>query len=94
MLTTLVLGLATTLIAELITWLNKELSNTVLKGDAAWLLAAIVAVLAACIKVFWFGGGVPADWPTFLADLATIWSISQVFFLWVVQRFNIDVSSN
>lgn len=94
MLTTLILGLATTLIAELITWLNKIFANTVLKGDAAWLLAAAVSVIAAGIKVFWFDGGIPADWPTFLADLATIWAISQVFFLWVVQRFNIDVSSS
>lgn len=94
MLTTLVLGAASSLAAELITWLNKKLSGTVLKGDAAWILAAAVSIIAACAKVFWLDGGIPADLPTFLTDLATIWAISQVFFLWVVQRFDIDVSSS
>lgn len=92
MLATLILGLATTLVAEFITWLNKKIAGTVLHGDAAWIVAGLVAILAASIKVFYFGG-VPADWPTFVADLSTIWAISQVFFLWVVQRFGLDVQS-
>ena len=88
---TLILGLATTIVAELVTWLNKKLSGTVLTGDAAWLLAAGAAIIAAAVKVFI--SGVPTSWTAFGTDCATIWTISQVFFIWIVQKFNLDVQS-
>ena len=92
MLSTLIFGLASSLVAELIVWLNQKLSGTVLKGDAAWLLAAAVAIIAATVKVV--AGGVPTNWSMFATECATIWTVSHVFFVAIVQQFNLDVQSS
>lgn len=87
----LVFGLASSIVSEVIVWLNKKFSGTVLTGDASWLLAAVVAIIAATVQVLW--SGLPTNWVQFTTECATIWTVSQVFFVWIVQQFNLDVQS-
>ncbi len=94
MLETLVLGVAASFVSEAITWVNARLSGTVLKGDGAWIVAGVVALVASLFKVFYLdGASVPHDLPTLFTDLGLIWAVSQVFFVWVVSRFNLDVKT-
>lgn len=91
MLSTVLLGIASSIASEVITWINKKLSGTVLVGDGAWLLSAAVAIILATAKVLM--SGIPTDWVSFTTECAMIWATSQVFFIWIVQQFNVDVPS-
>ena len=92
MLTTIGVGVLSSVIAEVITWLNSKLSGTVLKGDGAFLLATVVAIICGFVKV-WYSGvpftNVTNLWVTF----AQVWTASQAFFVIIVQTFNLDVKS-
>lgn len=86
---TILLGIASSLATESVTWLNARLSGTVLKGDGAFLLAGTIALIISTAKFFLAGGSL-SDWAT---DFSTIWASSQVFFLAVMQTLNLDVPS-
>ena len=90
MLTTLTIGVFASIAAELITWVNKKLSGTVLQGDGAFLLAATVALVGGAIKVY--STGVPlTDINALWASFTQVWAISTAFFLIVVQTLGLDV---
>ena len=91
MLTTLSLGVLASVATEAVTWINKKLSGTVLKGNGAFLLAAVVALIGGAFQVW--QSGVPFAWGSLYTSFAQIWVISQGFFLIVVQTLNLDVSS-
>jgi hypothetical protein len=88
--TTILLGVAASIATEVVTWLNARLNGTVLKGDGAFILAAIVALVASVGKLVLSGGNL-SDLPT---DFATVWATSQVFFMVVMQALNLDIPSS
>jgi hypothetical protein len=90
MLTTISLGVLSSLVAEVITWINKKLSGTVLKGDGAFLLAAFVALIGGAFQV-WHAGIPLTNLDALWVSFVQIWAVSQVFFLGVVQMFGLDV---
>lgn len=91
MLTTILIGFASSIVAEVITWINAKLSGTVLKGDGAFLFAAFISLIAAIVEVFI----VPtATWHQFVSQFSLVWASSQAFFLLVVQLFGLDVKPN
>ena len=92
---TILLGIISSTVAEIVTALNKKLSGTVLQGDAAFLIAFAVAIVGAVVKeVTAPGFTLPAltDWNTLTTDFAQIFSISQVYFIFVTKKLNLDVS--
>ena len=92
MLTLALLGVASTVATEVVTWLNKILSGTVLKGLGAFILSLVVSVAIASGQVILAGPGV-MTWAQFIADLAQIWAVSQVVFVLVIQKLNLDLPS-
>lgn len=85
---TIIIGIASSIVAEAITWGNKRLSGTVLQGDAAFILASAVALAGAAIEIY----VVPtATYQVFLTHWAQIWAVSQVWFLGVIQLFGLNV---
>ncbi len=92
MLTILTLGVLSSIVAELVTWLNAKLSGTVLKGKAAFLFALIVALLGGAFQV-WHNGIPLNDWGALYTSFSQIWAVSQVFFIFIVQQFGLDVGS-
>lgn len=90
-LSTVFLGLVSTIATEVLTWVNKKLSGTVLVGKGAWLLSAIIAILIASVKVL--HSGLPTNWQVFSTECATIWALSQIYFTFVIQYLNLDVPS-
>lgn len=90
MLLTILIGIGASVVTELITWINKLLSGTVLKGDGAFMLAALVAFVGATVKIYLIP---TVGFQEFLASFASIWAVSQVIFLGFIQLFDLDVQS-
>lgn len=94
MVVTIILGIVSSLFTELVTALNAKLKNTVLKGDAAFLLAFAVAFIFAAVKTILFTPGfVWNDWPTLATEFGAIFTVSQVYFILIMQKLNIDVAT-
>lgn len=89
MLTTLSIGVLSSIVAELITWINKKLSGTVLNGKGAFILAFIVAVVGAIVKIFFIDHA--ASWSNFWEEVPKIWTIAQLFFVAIVEGLKLDV---
>lgn len=94
MLTTILLGIVSSTIAEVVTALNKKLQGTVLKGEAAFIIAFVMAILAAALKEIMAPGFQLADlknWQALTATFGEVFTISQVYFLFLVKKLNLDV---
>lgn len=94
---TLLWGVVSSMAAEVVTALNKRLQGTVLQGDAAFLVALGMAVVGGTFKEVMAPGFQWSDLMN-IAKLATDWSevfaVSQVYFLLVVEKLNLDVQSS
>ena len=91
---TILLGIISSTVAEIVTALNKKLSGTVLQGDAAFLIAFCIAIIGALVKeVTAPGFTIPqlTDWTTLSSDFAQIFAISQVYFVFVTKKLGLDV---
>lgn len=86
----LLLGILASIATEIVTKINKELGNSVLKGDGAFLLAAFIAVVFAIGQYFW---GASESFQMLATHVATIFASSTAFFLVVVQTLGLDVKS-
>lgn len=93
---TVLLGIAASVFTEVATAINKLLTNTVLKGDGAFLLSFAMAFLAAIVKEVLVPGFTFAT----LLDIhqlglffAETFSVSEVFFLVIYQRLGLDINS-
>lgn len=93
---TILIGIVSSVAAEIVTAINKKLANTVLRGNAAFLLAFAVSVVGAFVKEVITPG---FSWSVFLnyqelgATLTEIWTVSQIFFIFVTQKLDLDVQS-
>ncbi|MBU6390534.1 hypothetical protein KGQ31_03235 [Patescibacteria group bacterium] len=94
MLTTILLGILSSVVAEVITKINKVLQGTVLQGDGAFLLAFGVAIVGALLKVGLTPGLHITDISALSAYFAQVWTVSQVFFTFVVSKLGLTVQAN
>lgn len=76
----LLLGVASSIVAELVSLVNKWLSGTPFKGQAAFWIAAVAALIAGFVKEFYFNGAVPLNWSEFVSYSVVAFGISQVWF--------------
>lgn len=90
MLTTLTIGVLASIAAEVINWVNKKLTNTVLHGKASFLLALVVSLIGAAIQVVLNGVAI-TDIKTLFTVFAEVWTVAQVFFVLIVTTLNLDV---
>lgn len=97
MFTTIAIGILSSTVAEIVTALNKKLSNTVLKGDGAFLMATAIALVGSAVKVFYFDGvALPsfhdlAAWKAIVPAFTQVWTVSQMYFLLVTEKLHLDV---
>lgn len=100
MLTTLGLGILTSHLTEVVVALNKRLQGTLLQGDGAFLLAGGMALIASLVKVFYIDGTpLPAfadyaTWKAIAPTFAEVWTVMQVYFLYVVQNLGLSVKQS
>lgn len=96
MVLTTLLGILSSVAAEVITALNKKLKGTVLEGDAAFLLVFGISFIGAAIKEVITPG---FTWPKLLdlnalgSTFAEIFAVSQVYFMFVMKKLHLDVGS-
>lgn len=94
MLITILLGIATSMIAEVVAAINKKLSNTPLKGDGAFLVAFALALIGSVAKEVAMPGftwSALTDWGNMSATFSEVFAVSQVYFLFVVKKLNLDI---
>lgn len=96
MIITTILGIASSLVSEIITWLNQKLTGTFLEGNGAFLVALLIAFVGATIKYFYVDANpLPASYNfATLKDMfpafAQVWTISQIYFIIIAKNLNID----
>lgn len=94
MMLVILLGILSSVAAEVVTALNKKLAGTVLAGDAAFLIAFGISFIGACITEVISPG---FTWSSLLdvqslsATFAEVFTVSQLYFLFVVKKLNLDV---
>ncbi len=96
MLLVILLGIATSTIAEVVTAVNKKLNGTLLQGDGAFLVAFGLALIGAIFREVTIPGfqlSTLTNWQHLTATFGEIFSISQVYFLFVVKKLSLDVGS-
>lgn len=94
MLTTILLGIAASLVTEFVRWIDKKLVGSPLEGRGAFLLAFWISFIIATFKVTIF------DWNLEIAQLlrsawvtfGSIFALSQVWFQLIAKTFNLRVS--
>lgn len=94
MLTTILLGIGSSIASEIVTWLNKKLQGTVLKGDGAFILTFAIALAGALIKQMTTPGFELSDIKDYAALSQTfgeIFTVSQVYFVFVAKKLGIEV---
>lgn len=92
--TLILLGIVSSVVAEIVTAINKKLSGTVLKGDAAFLLVFAISFVGAFVKEITMPGftwAMLGDWQTLATTFGEIFTVSQVYFMFIMQKLNLDV---
>lgn len=82
------------IVTEFITWINKKVTGTVFQGQGAFLLALIVGVVAAVIKVMVLPYIPGTLIQSVTAQFSLIFAASQVFFYWIIKTFGLNVGSS
>lgn len=96
MLLTILLGIISSTVAEIVTALNKKLAGTLLKGDGAFIVAFALALIAAVVKEITAPGfqfSQLGNWQQLSATFGEVFTVSQLYFLFVVKKLNLDVGS-
>lgn len=87
---TLTVGVLSSIAAEIVVWFNKKLGGTPLAGKASFLLAAAIALVVSAFQVVMSGTPLN-DWGTLATTFAQIWTVSQGFFVIIVETLGLDV---
>ena len=93
---TIIMGILSSVVAEIITAINKKLQGTVLQGDAAFLVAFVIAFIGAVGAMIMTPG---FQWSSLTnlsqigATFGGVFTVSQVYFLMVMQKLNLDVQA-
>ena len=97
MTTTVLLGLIAPFLTELVTAFNKKLTGTLLAGDAAYILSAIVAVVLAIGQVVFmptFSFSSLASWGALLTTASVVWTLSQGFYKMLIKYPGMNVKAD
>lgn len=82
------LGVAASILAEVISWVSKKIEGTPFKGDGAQIVILIVSFVGAIVKVL-TGGYQVVDFPTLLVFFSQVYAVSQIYFLFIGQWYEV-----
>ena len=91
---TILLGIISSTVAEVVTALNKKLTGTVLQGDAAFIIAFGISAVGAFIKEIMLPGFTWSDfthYSTLVSDFAQVFAVSQIYFIFITKKLGLDV---
>ena len=86
---TILIGIGSSIIAEVVAWLNKKFSGTFLDGKGAFVFTFAVSVSGALISMAIKHETI--DWKNLSATFSQIFAYSQIFFQFVIKNFNLDI---
>ncbi len=92
--TTILLGILSSVFAEIVVSLNKKLKGTVLQGDAAFLLAFGMAIVASVFTQATTNGisvSTFTNTSALIQTFTSIFTISQLYFLFIVRKLRVSV---
>lgn len=92
--TTILLGILSSIGTDLINWLNRKFKGTVLEGNGAFILSLLVAVIASTVKLYYIDGTV-ISWDNkeaVVGQFGAIWATSQIYFQVISKTLGIQVS--
>lgn len=72
---------------------EREVERDGSQGKGAFLVAAVIALVGGAFQV-WHNGVPLNNWGALATSFAQVWTVSQIFFVAVVQMFGLDVQSN
>lgn len=84
-------AIGSSVLTELITWINKKLDGTPLKGNGAFLVVFFLSIFGAAIKMFYFDH-VAFSLSTLVAQAGEIFSVSQLYFTFIASKFGLTVA--
>lgn len=93
MVISILLGIVSSVVAEFITFVNKKLSGTVLKGNGAFLVIFAIALIGAAIKQATSGIQI-ANLNDFIYQFGIIFSASQVYFTLIATKLGLVVQQS
>lgn len=84
-------GIASSLATEVVTWLNKAWTDTVLHGRGAFFLSLVIALLVAAGKLLFVDHVGVGSWEELISFTSQVWTISQIWFVLIATRLGLDV---
>ena len=86
------LGIGVSLFSELVTWLNKKLTGTVIQGDAAFIIVLVLSIVVAVVKTVVLPL-LPSSYMVSMGLLfAEVFASSQIFFKLFSSKVGLVVS--
>lgn len=93
MILSILIGFGSSIVTEVITWINKKITGTAFQGQGAFLFSFSIAIVLAFLKVIVLPL-VPASFvQNFLLEVSLVFAASQVFFQWVIKLFSLNVDA-
>lgn len=86
------LGVATSLLTDLIKYVNNKLRNTALAGDGAFLVLGVVSIVVGSVKVFYVDG-TEFSWGNLASSIGSIFAVANVYFTLIAKKLGINVVS-
>lgn len=83
------LGIATSIVTEVVTWLNAKFNGTLLQGKAAFIVTLVVSLIGGAFKV---GFSHITDWSSLLTAFSQVFAVSQVYFALVAKTLGLEVT--
>lgn len=88
------MGIISSLATEVVTWLNKAFTGTVLQGDGAFVLSTVVAFIIAIFAAVTSPGFVLAsNWQSLVSEFAVVFASAQIWFVLVYQKLGLDIKA-
>lgn len=91
MLTIGIIGIISSVSTEFITWFNGKLSDTPLKGTAAFITVSVLSIVGAITKVVFFDK-VALDWENVGTASSQIFAVAQVYYALIASKLNLTAS--
>lgn len=88
---TALIGIFSSVVAEAITWLNKKLTGSFLQGNGSFIVASVIAIVGAVIKIAISNQDL--SWSNLGIVFSQMFTTSQIFFKFVVKQFNLDIKN-
>ena len=85
------LGIASSIVAELITYVNKKLTGTLLQGNGAFLVILAIALIGAFVKIAFTQGITVLSIQDVAQQFAYIFTVSQAYFVLIATKLGITV---